>query len=92
MNNKAFKYLLMFLFGQIVQTAIMLVGYALNMGSISWWTITLGLVIFCAAWLGSCAASPETAKPVKRHAKPAQAPQNRPARARSEDEYNDFIA
>lgn len=66
MNTKAVKLLLMFLFGQIVQTAVMLIGFALDMPSISWWTIVSGLVIFCAAWLGGCVAAPEAVRSKRR--------------------------
>ena len=52
MSTKAVRLLLMFLFGQVVQTAVMLIGFALDMNSIIWWTVVSGLVIFCAAWLG----------------------------------------
>lgn len=70
MSTKAVRLLLMFLFGQVVQTAVMLIGFALDMHSIIWWTIVSGLVIFCAAWLGGCIAAPEAARS-KRHAKSA---------------------
>lgn len=68
MSTKAVRLLLMFLFGQVVQTAVMLIGFALDMNSIIWWTVVSGLVIFCAAWLGGCIAAPEAARS-KRHAK-----------------------
>ena len=72
MNTKAVRLLLMFLFGQVVQPAVMLIGFALDIHSIIWWTIVSGLVIFCAAWLGGCIAAPEAARPAaKRHAKSA---------------------
>lgn len=70
MSTKAVRLLLMFLFGQVVQTAVMLIGFALDMNSIIWWTVVSGLVIFCAAWLGGCIAAPEAARS-KRHAKPS---------------------
>lgn len=68
MSTKAVRLLLMFLFGQVVQTAVMLIGFALDMNSIIWWTVVSGLVIFCAAWLGGCIAAPEAARS-KRHTK-----------------------
>lgn len=70
MSTKAVRLLLMFLFGQVVQTAVMLVGFALDINSIIWWTVVSGLVIFCAAWLGGCVAAPEAVRS-KRHAKPS---------------------
>lgn len=48
MSTKAVRLLLMFLFGQVVQTAVMLIGFALDMNSIIWWTVVSGLVIFCS--------------------------------------------
>lgn len=68
MSTKAVRLLLMFLFGQVVQTAVMLIGFALDMSSIIWWTVVSGLVIFCAAWLGGCIAAPEAVRS-KRHTK-----------------------
>lgn len=68
MTTKAVRLLLMFFFGQIVQTAVMLIGFMLNIGSVIWWTVVAGLVIFCAAWLGGCIAAPEAARS-KRHTK-----------------------
>ena len=44
MSTKAVRLLLMFLFGQVVQTAVMLIGFALDMSSIIWWTVVSGLV------------------------------------------------
>lgn len=70
MSTKAVRILLMFLFGQVVQTAVMLVGFVLNINSIIWWTVVSGLVIFCAAWLGGCVAAPEAVRS-KRRAKPS---------------------
>lgn len=70
MTTKAVRLLLMFFFGQIVQTAVMLIGFMLNIGSVIWWTVVAGLVIFCAAWLGGCIAAPEAARS-KRHTKSA---------------------
>lgn len=92
MNNKAVKTLLVFFFGQVVQTGIMLVGTALHIGSIIWWTIAAGLIIFCAAWLGGCIASPESTKhpqPAPSHAK---APQKRSTRSAREEEITEYIA
>ena len=68
MTTKAVRLLLMFFFGQIVQTAVMLIGFMLNIGSVIWWTVVAGLVIFCAAWLGGCIAAPEAVRS-KRHTK-----------------------
>lgn len=92
MNHNAVKTLLIFFFGQVIQTGIMLVGYALRLNSVIWWTVAAGLVIFCAAWLGGCIASPESAKHPQSAASHAKAPQKRSTRSAREEEITEYIA